>query len=101
MPTRFIVHPDALGKIDTGPLLTELAELVADDMRPITPVDTGDMVSTVRVLSAGKKKRVAVGGINGKVTGNYVDYAVYVERGTSRMAAQPFMRPALYRYRSP
>lgn len=100
---RFVIHADSLDKIDPGPLLDELAEDVAADMRRLAPVDTGDMVSTIRVLSYGAKKTrsVVVGGIPGKVTGNPVDYPVYVERGTSRMAAQPFMAPATYRYRTP
>lgn len=99
---RWVLYPDASGKVDVSPLLRYLAEDVADDMRPLTPVDEGDMVSTIRVLTYGSKTsaRVTVGGIPGKATGKPVDYAHFVERGTSKMAAQPFMRPALYRYRS-
>lgn len=103
MPTTWVIHRDELGRLDTAPLLADLGEDVAEDMRRIAPVDTGDMVSTVRVRSFGSKRtvRVLAGGIPGKVTRRLVDYVVYVERGTSKMAAQPFMRPALYRYRSP
>ena len=99
---RWVLVPNAEGRVDAGPLLTDLANDVADVMRTLSPVDEGDMVSTIRVLSYGAKdsRTVAVGGIAGKVTGKPVDYVVYVERGTSKMAAQPFMRPALYRYRS-
>jgi HK97 gp10 family phage protein len=101
VPSRFVVYPDAMNRIEYGPLLDHLAEDVASDARRLAPVDEGDMVSTIRVLKSGKKARkIAVGGIKGKVTGKPVDYAVYVERGTSKMAAQPFMKPALYRYRS-
>ena len=99
---RFVLKADSLDDVDASELLDDLAEDVASDMRRLAPVDEGDMVSTVRVLGYGAKDRrtIAVGGIKGKITGKLVDYAHYVERGTSRMAAQPFMAPATYRYRS-
>jgi HK97 gp10 family phage protein len=102
MPTRFVVYADAMNKIDSGPILDYLADDVAADMMKLSPVDEGDMRSTIRVRSYGSKRsrRVVVGGMRGKVTGKPVDYAGYVERGTSKMPAQPFMKPALYRYRS-
>jgi HK97 gp10 family phage protein len=97
---RYVIHADSIENVDAGPLLRELAEDVADDARRLAPVDTGDLVSTIRVLGVSKDKAtVAVGGKKGASTGNLVDYAVYVERGTSRMHAQPFMAPATYRYR--
>ncbi len=100
---RFVLHQAALDEgADAGELLEELAEDIASDMRRLAPVDEGDMVSTVRVLNYGSKdtRTIAVGGIKGRVTGKLVDYAHFVERGTSKMAAQPFMAPATYRYRS-
>lgn len=99
--TRWELMPDASGRVDTRPLLDHLAEDVAKVMRTLAPVDEGDMVSTVRTTKATKAGtvRVKVGGIKGKVTGKMVDYVIFVERGTSRQSAQPFMRPALYRYR--
>lgn len=100
---RFILHEAALDEgADAGELLDRLADDIADDMGRLAPVDTGDMVSTVRVLNRTAKdmRTIAVGGIKGKITGNLVDYVVFVERGTSKMAAQPFMAPATYRYRS-
>lgn len=99
---RFILYADRLDSVDAKPLLADLGDDVADDMRRLAPVDTGDMVSTVRVGAPSATKIVVrVGGIKGKITGKPVDYVPYVERGTSRMAAQPFMAPATYRYRSP
>ncbi len=98
---RFVLKADSLDDVDARPLLSDLAEDVAADMRRLAPVDEGDMVSTIRVLGASASRiSVVVGGIKGKATGKMVDYVVYVERGTSRMAAQPFMAPATYRYRS-
>ena len=81
-------------------LVERLADLSAQDMRRTAPVDTGDMVSTIRVEKPRDGVRhVKCGGTVGD-SGEYVDYAVYVELGTSRMGAQPFMRPALYRLRT-
>jgi HK97 gp10 family phage protein len=98
---RVVLVPDADGRVDAGPLLRDLADDVADVMRDLAPVDTGDMRSTIRVLDVtANNARIGAGGIPGAVTGNLVDYVVYVERGTSKMSAQPFMRPALYRYRA-
>lgn len=105
MATRVVVVPGAIDKIDTGPLLTYLGDDVAEVMRGLSPVDEGDMRSTIRVgrpsgRAAQSKIRVTVGGMKGRVTGKPVGYTHFVERGTSKMAAEPFMRPALYRYRS-
>lgn len=77
-----------------------LAELSADDMRRTAPVDTGDMVDTIRVEKPAETVRHVKCGGQFASSGEYVDYAVYVELGTGRMAAQPFMRPALYRLRT-
>lgn len=100
MPSRFVLVPGAEGRVDTAPLLRHLADDVAEVMGQLSPVDEGDMRSTIRVEDGGDDKIVvAVGGIPGKVTGKPVNYVRYVEQGTSKMSAQPFMRPALYRYR--
>lgn len=66
------------------------------DAKAIVPIDTGDLKSTIRYeLAAGNVLRLLAGGIPGEVTGRMVDYATYVDSGTSRMGAQPFMRPPL------
>lgn len=56
--------------------------------RSMAPVDTGN-------LRAGIHGNTEVGphSVSGMVTAS-ADYAVYVEHGTSRMAPQPFIRPA-------
>lgn len=101
MAVRVVLVPNADGLVNAGPLLADLADDVADVMRDLSPVDTGDMRSTIRVLgTTANTARIGAGGIPGEITGELVDYVVYVERGTSRMKAQPFMRPALYRYRA-
>ncbi len=69
---------------------------VADDMTRLVPVLSGDLRGTIEpeIVSP------TVGRVNfGDVDGG-VDYHLYVEEGTSKMAAQPYARPALYRVRS-
>lgn len=85
-------------RMDTA--VERLAELSADDMRRTAPVDTGDMVGTIRIEKPADGVRLVKCGGTTAASGEYVDYAVYVELGTSKMAAQPFMRPALYRLRT-
>ena len=50
------------------------------------PVDTGTLKNSIQATRVGDAHwRVVVG----------VDYGLYVEWGTSRMAAQPFFQPAI------
>jgi HK97 gp10 family phage protein len=99
---RFQLDGTGVAEVErrTDSLVERLADLSAADMERTAPVDSGDMVSTIRVEKPRDLVRhVKCGGMVG-ASGEYVDYAVYVELGTSRMAAQPFMRPALYRLRT-
>ncbi len=106
----------------------DLTEGVADDARSRCPVDSGDLVSTIRThYPGGQVGHVIVGGTNaGTLTAN-VNYWAHVEYGTrphtirshgpwslhnaetgeyfGRVVhhpgtqAQPFMRPAMFRRR--
>jgi len=61
------------------------------EAQALAPVDTGLLKSSVFAdvnASGGAGRRTLVVGAN-------APYAVYVELGTSRMAAQPFLRPTL------
>lgn len=57
----------------------------------------GSLRSTIRHKVASDSRGVHVviqaGGVMG--SSRFVDYAAYVEAGTSRMAAQPYLRPAV------
>lgn len=57
----------------------------------LCPVDSGYLLSTIRY----EVRRTGTGYAVVVYAG--ADYALYVELGTSRMEAQPFMRPALDR----
>ena len=52
----------------------------------IAPVDTGRLRSSIHVTVEDNKITLSAG----------VDYAPFVEYGTSKMKAQPFLRPAVY-----
>ena len=99
---RVVITPEGMAQVAgrTDELVERLAGLSAEDARRTAPVDTSNMQSTIRVEKPRELVRhVKVGGIIGD-TGEMVDYHIYVELGTSKMAAQPFMRPALYRLRT-
>ena len=64
--------------------------IIETDAKRRCPVDTGRLRAslTTDVEREGKTTFVLKGGTN-------VEYASFVENGTSRMAAQPFLRPAV------
>ncbi len=71
---------------------TESGELLAETARENAPVDTGQLSGGIDVVSverSGLKVTVTV------ATGDDTEYAGYVEDGTSKMGAQPYMEPAL------
>ena len=55
------------------------------------PVDTGKLKKSISI------KKIE----GGKSIGPDTDYDIYVEYGTSRMAAQPYLRPAMQENRKP
>ena len=70
-----------------------LTDAIYDDSQRYVPVLTG-------ALRASGRKEVH-GGTGLVVYGDEgeVDYAVYQEMGTSKMAAQPYLRPAAFKVR--
>jgi HK97 gp10 family phage protein len=66
--------------------LAGAAHLVEGVAKVKAPVDTGFLRNSIGVLSV--SSREAVIGVG-------AEYGVYQEMGTRRMAARPFMRPAL------
>lgn len=61
------------------------AEAVAESARGMCPVDTGTLQASISASSSGDSAQVSAG----------ADYGIYVELGTYKMAAQPFLVPAL------
>lgn len=80
----------ALDRFDRGARrgLTDLADIIADQMRQSVEVDTGTTKRSIKV-EPGRD-----------VEGAYVDItsggaSVFLEFGTSKMRARPFFRPAV------
>lgn len=70
------------------------AAAIERDAKTLAPVDSGNLRASGGTEYAGD-------GRNGVMTasvGFTASYAMYVERGTSRMAAQPFLAPATDRH---
>lgn len=77
-------------------IVRPLTEMIAADMRRYVPVDTGDLLETIRTeFPEHGHGLIWFGDI-----AEGVDYHLYVEYGTSRMAAEPYARPAAYQKRS-
>lgn len=72
-------------------VLDDVLEEIAADAQRFAPVDTGRLRESIHITDDGGDERT--------ITAE-ADYAVYVEEGTSKMAAQPFLRPALYQKRN-
>jgi HK97 gp10 family phage protein len=66
------------------------------DAKALAPVDTGTLMNSISTDITGDGRF----GVMEAEIGPTVDYAQFVEEGTSRMAPQPYMRPAFDR-RSP
>jgi HK97 gp10 family phage protein len=69
----------ALGEIAGHAAVTAVSEDVAATAKSMVPVDTGETYDSIQVTPEG----VVAGGA-----------ALYLEFGTYKMAAEPFMRPA-------
>jgi len=71
--------------------------------KAVVPVDTGALRRSIRQEPKPRKEgdgyeagiTAGGGGVVNPKTGREVDYAAYVEFGTSRTPAQPYLRPGL------
>lgn len=70
--------------------LTASALIVEGQAKALVPVDTGNLKGSITHEVKEKEARV----------GTNVEYAPFVELGTSKMAAQPYLNPALEMNRS-
>lgn len=71
-----------------------LAALIHADSQRYVPVLSGDLRASGRIECDGSTWLVVYGGGESDV-----DYAGYQEFGTTKMQAQPYLRPAAYTYR--
>lgn len=74
------------------PRLRKLRDDIGKDMERLVPVLTGELRNSLFCHLDETTGRITAGA--------YAEHASFVEHGTSRMHAQPYVRPALYRRRS-
>lgn len=67
-------------------IVTKAAFDVEAEAKTVVPVDTGNLKNSIQTAKVEPLKAIVHTGT--------VEYAEYVEYGTSRMAAQPYMTPA-------
>ncbi len=79
--------PAAPGKMAgaVGQAFGSLGPKLLSTMQEQTPVDTGELRGSETATVGNKELRLHAG----------TDHAVYVEFGTRKMAAQPYMRPTV------
>lgn len=82
--------------------LDRAAEDARDRAKQLVPIDTGSLRRSIRKVRYARPAGnilytgVRAGGyVRNPRTGRLVDYASFVEYGTSRQRPQPFLRPAL------
>ncbi len=68
-------------------IVDDTAKLMSREAKQRCPVDTGALRNSIAARKNGLKATVGAGN-------NNVNYASFVEYGTYKMAAQPFMTPA-------
>lgn len=92
---RFVPDNSGLARIRveaTDSTVPKLIRAIYEDSQRYVPVLTGALKRSGRTEYRHHTGFVVYGGGN-------VEYAGYQEFGTSIMAAQPYLRPAAYRYR--
>lgn len=70
----------------TNDAINEFADEVVTHMKGVVPVDTGKLRDSIEKKQEGDSVSVGPRG---------VEYAEYVEYGTSRSPAQPYVRPTI------
>lgn len=89
MNVIFTAGAETLIDDEAHKLLLTLAEDVAAEARQNVPVRTGALRDSITVNDEGDTVSVSAD----------AGHALYVELGTSRMAAEPFLQPALFHER--
>lgn len=74
-----------------GDVVIKVAADIQRDAKTLAPVDTGALRGSITHTTTRRTYDVSA------EIGPEVNYGRYVEEGTSRMAAQPYMTPALER----
>lgn len=80
------------GKQQTAEALQTCAATIRDQAKTLCPVKTGKLRRSIRIQTRKEAEALSIGVSAGN---GEASYARFVEYGTSRRKAQPFMRPAL------
>lgn len=89
--------PEKLEKKVLRAAIRKGANIIRDKARAYVPVDTGELRKSITVSGAKYRKGTIALSIKprkNKKRGISVFYGKFIEYGTSKMAAKPFMRPA-------
>jgi len=81
----------AIGVLEDA--VSQSGEALATTAQRLAPVDTGTLRASIHVDSVQRTGRSVTATV--ATGGEASEYAVYVELGTRRMGAQPYMTPAL------
>jgi hypothetical protein len=99
---RVVVHEEVVDEIDTEPVMRKVAEAIAEDARigaekgRTLGLSSGISVTEVTDTHAVIESHAE----NPRSSPEHAEYPYFVEKGTGRSRARPYMRPAAYRYRS-
>jgi HK97 gp10 family phage protein len=85
--------PEGMGtaRAQLKDILMTPAKVIRDEAKDMVPVKTGNLRDAIFAARGPDDKRGVVVGVNGAKA----PYARYVEKGTSRMPAHPYFRPAI------
>ena len=85
--------PDGMGtaREQLKDVLLVPAQVIRDEAKDLVPVRTGNLRDSIYAAKGPSDKRGVIVGVDGRKA----PYGRFVERGTSRMPAQPYFRPAM------
>ncbi len=86
---RLVKKLEQIGNVDLTEPMTIASYRVENRAKGFAPVDTGLLKRSIE-----NKVSTKADGVEGKIFTN-VEYALFQEKGTSKMAGQPFLRPGL------
>jgi NH3-dependent NAD+ synthetase len=100
---RWVIHEDALDELDTEPVMRKVAEDIAADARRFAAKGkTLGLSGGISVTEVSDSHAIIEStAVNPRSSPEHADYPYFVEKGTHRSKARPYMRPAAYRYRTP
>jgi HK97 gp10 family phage protein len=85
---KLFAQLEKIADLDLVSAEIDAVNVFAEEARNLVPVDTGALQITIGVEVEGDTVNLVAGNED-------VNYALYVEMGTIKMAAQPYMRPAV------